>query len=150
MTRTPAPEPPARILSSEEVAALITSGSVSDTQADIDRLRASAELLDEQIKSLVLDNRELLLAETARIGDAAKDFQKVFLSVRSLQNVASKVAAEVAEPRALLSAKTRELADMYELVDLLRQTTRQTRLVQRIKAELGDSNSNSKEFADLS
>ena len=154
MTRTPAPEPPARILSSDEVSALITSGSVSDTQADIDRLRASAELLNEQIKSLVLDNRELLLAETARIGDAAKDFQKVFLSVRSLQNVASKVAAEVAEPRALLSAKTRELADMYELVDLLRQTTRQTRLVQRIKAEFGDSNSNSnsnsKEFADLS
>ena len=124
------------ILSSEEVSNLLASGSVSP-QEDIDRLRASAELLDDQIKALVLDNRELLLAETTSVGDAAKDFQKLFLAVRSLQSVASRVKSEVSEPRSQLSAKTRELAVMYETVDLLRQTTHHIRLVARIKAELG-------------
>lgn len=136
MTLPTASQQQPSILSSEEVSNLLASGSVSP-QEDIDRLRASAELLDDQIKALVLDNRELLLAETASVGDAAKDFQKLFLAVRSLQSVASRVKSEVSEPRSQLSAKTRELAVMYETVDLLRQTTHHIRLVARIKAELG-------------
>jgi hypothetical protein len=121
-------------LSSEEVSNLLASGSVSP-QEDIDRLGASALLLENQIKTLVLDNRELLLAETASVRDAAKDFQKLFLSVRSLQSVASRVKAEVSERQVRLSSKIRELANMYETVDLLRQTTYHIKLVQKIKEE---------------
>ena len=121
-------------LSIEDVSLLFQSGSASP-QDDIDRLQATASLLDTQIKSLVLDNRELLLEETARVRDAGKDFQKLLLAVRSLQSVASRVKADVAEPQAQLASKIRELSNMYRTAAILRQATHQIKLVQRIKAE---------------
>lgn len=128
------------MLSVEDVSLLFQSGSASP-QDDIDKLQATASLLDAQIKSLVLDNRELLLEETARVRGAGKDFQKLLLAVRSLQSVASRVKAEVAEPQAQLASKIRELSNMYSTVAILRQATHQIKLVQRIKAAYdgGDS-----------
>ncbi len=121
-------------LSLEDVSSLFQNGSASP-QDDIDRLQATASLLDAQIKALVLDNRELLLEETARVRDAGKDFQKLLLAVRSLQSVASRVKADVAESQAQLASKIRELSNMYDTVAILRQATHQVKLVQRIKAE---------------
>lgn len=105
-------------------------------QEEIDRLQNSINSLEDQIKSLALDNRELLLDETRRFKESSKEFQKVFLSIRSLQSVATRVKAEVSEPYRKLSEKTVQLSNIYETVDLLRQTTSQIKLVQKIKAEL--------------
>jgi hypothetical protein len=124
-----------KVVSIEEVTRILKDGS-SSPQDDIDRLQKSVSLLEEQIKALVLDNRQLLLSETSRLRDASKDFQKLFLSVRSLQSVAAQVKAEVAQPRELLSSKTAELANIYSTVDLLRQTAHHNKIVQRIKSDI--------------
>ena len=105
-------------------------------QEEINKLQNSITILENQIKSLALDNRDLLLDETSRFKESSKDFQKLFLSIRSLQSVAARVKAEVSEPCKKLSVKTVQLANLYETVDLLRKTTNQIKLVKKIQSEL--------------
>lgn len=109
-------------------------------QEEIGRLQTSIESLDDQIKALALDNRQLLLEETSRFKESSKDFQKLFMSIRSLQSIAARVKAEVSEPYEKLSVKTVQLANIYKTVDLLRQTTNQLKIVQKIKSDLESEN----------
>lgn len=113
---------------------------LTSPQEEIAKLQSSITTLDDQIKSLALDNREMLLDETSRFKQSSKEFQKLFLSIRSLQSVAARVKAEVSEPYEKLSVKTVQLANIYETVDLLRQTTNQIKLVKKIQSELESEN----------
>lgn len=109
---------------------------LTSPQEEINKLQSSITTLENQIKSLALDNRDLLLDETNRFKESSKEFQKLFLSIRSLQSVAARVKAEVSEPYKKLSVKTVQLANIYDTVDLLRQTTNQIKLVKKIQGEL--------------
>jgi len=118
----------------------MVKSSKSSPQEEIDRLQSTIASLEQQITSLALDNRTLLLRETKRFKNSATDFQKLFLAIRSLQTVAARVKAEVSEPFARLSSKTVQLTRLYKTIDLLRQTTAQIKLVDRIRSEMQSEN----------
>jgi len=62
--------------------------------------------------------------------------QRIGLSVRSLQMVAARVRAEVAEPYAQIATRTRQLRNLQATVDLLRHVIHRLKLVQKLRQQM--------------
>lgn len=97
-------------------AASFASRSLSESHttaaAQTEALQAGVSALDGALRGLVLRHQDELVAQTARLAEAEAAVQRLGLSVRSLQMVASRVRAEIAEPYAQIAARTRQLRNL--------------------------------------
>lgn len=107
-------------------------------QAQIDYLQQGIALLDSQLRHLVLQHRSELTAHAGRLGHTDASIQRLTLSVRSLQSVATRVQADVLEPYQQVAAKTSQLSNVQRTVDLLRHAIHRVKLVERLRAEIGE------------
>ncbi|PSC76466.1 conserved oligomeric Golgi complex subunit 5 [Micractinium conductrix] len=121
-------------------AACFASRSLTQThstaQAQTEALQAGVSALDGALRQLVLRHQDDLIAQTARLTDAESAVQRIGLSVRSLQMVAARVRAEVAEPYAQIAERTRQLRNLQATVDLLRHIIHRLKLVQKLRAQM--------------
>ena len=122
-------------------AAGFASRSLAEThttaQAQTEQLQFGVAALDSALRQLVLRNQEDLIAQTARLAEAESAVQRISLSVRSLQMVAARVRAEVAEPYQQIATRTRQLQNLQATVDLLRHVIHRLKLVQRLRQQMG-------------
>lgn len=97
-------------------AALFASRSLSESHttaaAQTEALQAGVAALDGALRGLVLRHQDELVAQTARLAEAESAVQRLSLSVRSLQMVAARVRADIAEPYAQIAARTRQLRNL--------------------------------------
>jgi conserved oligomeric Golgi complex subunit 5 len=121
-------------------ASKFASTALADThatpQAQIDHLQQGIVQLDATIRQLVLENRPGLLSHASTLEGIDASLQRVTLSVRSLQSVATRVRAEVSAPCRQASAKTQQLRNVQRTVDILRHTLHRVKLVQRLRTEM--------------
>ena len=147
---TQAAEEAARLLASAKFlpfldasfdAAGFASRSLAEThttaQAQTEQLQFGVAALDSALRQLVLRNQEDLIAQTARLAEAESAVQRISLSVRSLQMVAARVRAEVAEPYQQIATRTRQLHNLQATVDLLRHVIHRLKLVQKLRQQMG-------------
>lgn len=106
-------------------------------QAQTEQLELGVAALDAALRQLVLRHQGELVAQTARLTEAEGAVQRLGLSVRSLQMVAARVRAEVAEPYQQIAARTQQLRNLQATVDLLRHATHRLKLVQRLRVQMG-------------
>lgn len=116
------------------------SNALSDTkttvQAQIDHLNRGIAMLESQLRSVVLQNRQELLARGSRLDVADASLQRITLTLRSLQSVAARVQAEITEPYKIMSIKTLQLRNVQRTVDLLRHTIYRSKLIDRLKQSM--------------
>lgn len=116
------------------------SHALSDTkttvQAQIDHLNRGIAVLESQLRHVVLQHRETLLARGSRVDIADVSLQRITLTLRSLQSVAARVQAEIMEPYKNLSMKAVQLRNLQRTVDLLRHAIYRTKLIERLKLNL--------------
>ncbi|KAL4435870.1 hypothetical protein ABPG77_000632 [Micractinium sp. CCAP 211/92] len=149
-----AAEEAAELLGSEEFrpfqgdsfdAASFASRSLSESHttaaAQTEALQAGVSALDGALRGLVLRHQDELVAQTARLAEAEAAVQRLGLSVRSLQMVASRVRAEIAEPYAQIAARTRQLRNLQATVDLLRHIVHRLKLVQKLRTQMAAADS---------
>eukprot|EP00887_Chlorella_sp_A99_P006562 scaffold3.g6562.t1 len=108
----------------------------TSAQQQLEQLQQGIAQLDAALRAEVLRRQDALIGGTARLGEAEAAVQRIALSVRSLQSVAARVRAEIAEPYSALSAKSRQLANLQATVDLLRHVIHRLKLVQRLRAQM--------------
>lgn len=127
-------------LSSNFNAAEFASRALAEThttaQVQIDQLQHGIALLDRQLRQEVLHHQDDLISHSAKLSDTDTALQRISLAVRSLQSVAARVRAEVAEPYHQIAAKTRQLRNLQSTVDMLRHVIHRVKLVQRLRAQL--------------
>ena len=122
------------------------SNNHTSPEEEIESLQKSIEALQDRIRNVVLENRPSLLDRTGGLQDSHSSFQNLVISVRSLQTVSARVKAEVTEIYRKIQEKTRQLRNLYFVIDLLRQTSQQSKIVERLKVELGKE---SRDLLDL-
>lgn len=115
----------------------LAEGGGTTAQAQTEALQAGVAALDGALRGLVLRHQGELLAQAGRLADGEAAVQRITLSVRSLQMVAARVRAEVAEPYAQIAARTQQLANLQASVDLLRHAIHRLKLVQKLRAQMG-------------
>lgn len=114
----------------------LQSESHTTAQAQTEQLQAGVTALDAALRQLVLQHQGELIAQTARLTEAESAVQRIGLSVRSLQMVAARVKAEVAEPYQVVATQTRQLMNLQATVDLLRHVTHRLKLVQKLRQQM--------------
>lgn len=126
-------------------AASFASRSLSEShttaQAQTEQLQYGVAALDQALRSLVLHNQEDLISQTSRLAEAEAAVHRIGLSVRSLQMVAARVRAEVAEPYQQIATRTRQLKNLQATVDLLRHVIHRLKLVAKLRAQMAATDS---------
>lgn len=121
-------------------AASFASRALAEThttpQAQTEQLQAGITLLDEQLRAEVSARKSELFGQAARLQESEAALQRITLSVRSLQSVAARVRAEVAEPYRQIAAKSVQLRNLQRTVDLLRHVIHRLKLVQKLRAQM--------------
>jgi hypothetical protein len=109
-------------------------------QAQTEQLQHGIQLLDNQLRQEVSSRQNELISQAAKLHDSEAALQRITLSVRSLQSVAARVRAEVADPYKQILSKSIQLRNLQRTVDLLRHAIHRIKLVQKLRAQMGMEN----------
>lgn len=129
----------APFLSQDFDAASFASRALAEThspQAQTEQLQAAIHLLEGQLRQEVTGRQAELISQASRLHESEASLQRLSLSVRSLQSVAARVRAEVAEPYRQIAGKSVQLRNLQRTVDLLRHAIHRLKLVQKLRAQM--------------
>ncbi|GAB4821834.1 hypothetical protein N2152v2_008880 [Parachlorella kessleri] len=116
-------------------------------QAQTEQLHQGIQLLDSQLRQEVTSRQGELIRQASRLQDTEASLQRIALSVRSLQSVAARVRAEVAEPYRQILVKSVQLRNLQRTVDLLRHAIHRIKLVQKLRTQMAMENAGILEVA---
>ena len=127
-------------LSDEFDPSSFASNALRNTQttpsAQVDKLQQGISVLDHHLRRLVLDHRDGLLHHASRADDIDASVQRINLSVKSLQSVVARVRSDVVTPCVDAQRKTRQLRNIQQTVDILRQILHRLKIIQRLRGEM--------------
>lgn len=121
--------------------------TASTPAAQIEHLQSGILTLETRLRKEVLRCQDDLIAQTTRVGEAETSIQRIALSVRSLQNLSSRICTDIVDPYQFISAKSRQLKNVQTTVDILRHLIHRLRVVQRLHTQIASGGSGILELA---
>lgn len=106
--------------------------------AQIDHLQSGIQVLDGQLRKKVSSRQSDLVEQTLKLRETETALQRISLSVHSLQSIASRVKGEIAQPHAIISAKSNQLRNIQGAVDILRQLNYRMKLTERLRSQVSN------------
>jgi conserved oligomeric Golgi complex subunit 5 len=121
--------------------------TASTPAAQIELLQSGILTLETRLRKEVLRCHDDLIAQATWVGEAETSIQRIALSVRSLQNLSSRIRGDIVDPFQDISGKSQQLKHVQTTVDILRHLIHRLRLVQRLQTQIASGGSGILELA---
>eukprot|EP01026_Neomeris_dumetosa_P048033 TRINITY_DN4139_c0_g1_i2.p1 TRINITY_DN4139_c0_g1~~TRINITY_DN4139_c0_g1_i2.p1 ORF type:complete len:607 (-),score=92.38 TRINITY_DN4139_c0_g1_i2:38-1858(-) len=114
----------------------------STAQAQIQQLKQGIGILENELRREVNDRHEELFGHAKRLMDQTRALSSVQLSVETLQSSLNRVRSEISGPYQQMKNKSKQLENLYSVIDILRATVHHMRLITKLRQQMSSQEGN--------
>lgn len=119
-----------------EFASRALCGSEASAQSTTQSLRDGIDTLDREIRVEVLSKQDSLMAVVKKLCTAEERSRGLESTVSGFQQTVEQLKVALSEPCDQIRSKTRQLKNLRDSVDLLRNVNHRLKVTQRLRAQI--------------
>jgi hypothetical protein len=114
----------------------VLAGSHTTAQAQAEQLREGVRVLEGELGTEVTARSGELMGIVKRTSHAETTLQDIVLSVDSLQSTVRRIRSEIVGPYENVKARTLQLRNLHETIEMLRLLIHRVKLMQKLKVQM--------------